>query len=58
MKTWVRILVCIVVAIITVTILVAIFRATTGQSSNAIIGTVGALAVFATWYLTGPKNRI
>ncbi len=57
MNTWLRILVCLFVAIITVTIMVAAMQSTMGRSSNAIIGPVGAIVVFATWYLTRPKNR-
>jgi hypothetical protein len=57
MQTWLRILICVVVAIITVTIMVVILHATIGRSSNAIIGPIGAIVVFATWFLTGLKKK-
>jgi hypothetical protein len=57
MSTGLRILICVVVAVVTVVAMVAILHATIGHTSNAIVGGVGALVVFATWYLTGAKSR-
>jgi hypothetical protein len=58
MNTWLRVLICLVVAIIAVTVMVLILHATIGRSSNAIIGPVGPIIVIATWFLTGLKKYI
>jgi hypothetical protein len=57
MKRWLRIVICLVVAVVTVIVMVIASHAILGRSSNAMIGAVVAAFVFATWYLTEPKNR-
>jgi uncharacterized BrkB/YihY/UPF0761 family membrane protein len=50
-----RIAICLVVALVTVPAMVFVMYAVRGETSNAIVGAVGAIAVFAAWFLTAPK---
>jgi hypothetical protein len=52
-----RIAICVAVAVVTVPLMVFILRSTMGQTSNAIVGGVGAVAVLVTWFLTAPGQR-
>jgi len=50
-----RILICIVVALVAVIAMTAI-QETMGTKSNALVGGVGAISVFAAWWLTGKRS--
>lgn len=52
-----RIGICFAVALVVVPILVLLCYATIGQTSNAIVGSVGAFIVIAVWFWTGTKRQ-
>jgi hypothetical protein len=56
MKIWARVLVCVVVAIITVPVAIVVSETLLGRNSDAIVGLSGAFAVFLAWSLTSPKG--
>jgi hypothetical protein len=57
MSTIARVGICLVAAIVTVTVMVLILHTTIGRTSNYAVGVVGAGVVLVTWYLTGSNRR-
>jgi hypothetical protein len=51
-----RIAICFFVPLATVPAMVFVMYAISGQTSNAVVGAVGTIAVVGVWFLTAPKS--